>query len=177
MIVEKYTAKLHRKYKRKFSNLTYLFLTISLTKTNVLVLFGRQEIIQRAEDRKADQTAHAQLVQSNYKESLARHEYAAQHPAYADGRVWWETGHDGALALKRRLGKYCSSVEDYLKIGNHIIRLWPSLISDIHLLVIWRRRDCIVNEDGHIASTVFCTCFIFNWQLKCKVIWIFQSER
>lgn len=88
MIVEKYTAKLRRKYKRKFSNLTYLFLTISLTKTNVLVLFGRQEIIQRAEDRKADQTAHAQLVQSNYKESLARHEYAAQHPAYADGRVW-----------------------------------------------------------------------------------------
>lgn len=48
----------------------------------------RQEMIQRAEDRKADQTAHAQLVQSNYKESLARHEYAAQHPAYADGRVW-----------------------------------------------------------------------------------------
>lgn len=48
----------------------------------------RQEMIQRAEGRKADQTAHAQLVQSNYNESLARHEYAAQHPAYADGRVW-----------------------------------------------------------------------------------------
>jgi len=45
-------------------------------------------MIQRAEDRKAGQTAHAQLVQSNYEESLARHEYAAQHPAYADGRVW-----------------------------------------------------------------------------------------
>lgn len=49
---------------------------------------ARQEMNQRAEDRKADQTAHAQLVQSNYSESLARHEYAAQHPAYADGRVW-----------------------------------------------------------------------------------------
>lgn len=49
----------------------------------------RQEMIQRAEGRKADQTAHAQLVQSNYDESLVRHEYAAQHPAYADGRVWW----------------------------------------------------------------------------------------
>jgi len=48
----------------------------------------RQEMIQRAEGRKADQTAHAQLVQMNYNESLARHEYAAQHPAYADGRVW-----------------------------------------------------------------------------------------
>ena len=48
----------------------------------------RREMIQRAEGRKADQTAHAQLVQSNYNESLARHEYAAQHPAYADGRVW-----------------------------------------------------------------------------------------
>lgn len=45
-------------------------------------------MIQRAEDRKADQTARAQLVQSNYQDSLARHEYAAQHPAYADGRVW-----------------------------------------------------------------------------------------
>lgn len=45
-------------------------------------------MIQRAEGRKADQTAHAQLVQMNYSESLARHEYAAQHPAYADGRVW-----------------------------------------------------------------------------------------
>lgn len=52
------------------------------------MFFFRQEMIQRAEDRKADQTAHAQLVQSNYNESLARHEYAAQHPAYADGRVW-----------------------------------------------------------------------------------------
>lgn len=51
-------------------------------------------MIQRAEDRKADQTAHAQLVQSNYNESLARHEYAAQHPAYADGRVWWGPGGD-----------------------------------------------------------------------------------
>ena len=49
---------------------------------------SRQEMIQRAEGRKADQTAHAQLIQSNYNESLARHEYAAQHPAYADGRVW-----------------------------------------------------------------------------------------
>ena len=49
---------------------------------------SRQEMIQRAEGRKADQTAHAQLVQSNYNESLARHEYAAQYPAYADGRVW-----------------------------------------------------------------------------------------
>lgn len=49
---------------------------------------ARQEMNQRAKDRKADQTAHAQLVQSNYSESLARHEYAAQHPAYADGRVW-----------------------------------------------------------------------------------------
>ncbi|XP_078360294.1 uncharacterized protein LOC144644637 isoform X1 [Oculina patagonica] len=49
---------------------------------------ARQEMIQRAEDRKADQTVHAQLVLSNYNESLARHEYAAQHPAYADGRVW-----------------------------------------------------------------------------------------
>jgi len=49
---------------------------------------AREEMIQRAEDRKAGQTAHAQLVQSNYEESLARHEYAAQHPAYADGRVW-----------------------------------------------------------------------------------------
>ena len=48
----------------------------------------RQEMIQRAEGRKVDQTAHAQLVQSNYDQSLARHEYAAQHPAYADGRVW-----------------------------------------------------------------------------------------
>lgn len=48
----------------------------------------RQQMIQRAEGRKADQTAHAQLVQMNYNESLARHEYAAQHPAYADGRVW-----------------------------------------------------------------------------------------
>lgn len=43
---------------------------------------------QRAEDRKADRTANAELVQSNYKESLACHEYSAQHPAYADGRVW-----------------------------------------------------------------------------------------
>lgn len=49
---------------------------------------ARQEMNQRARDRKADQTVHAQLVQSNYSESLARHEYAAQHPAYADGRVW-----------------------------------------------------------------------------------------
>lgn len=43
---------------------------------------------QRAEDRKADRTANAELVQSNYKESLARHEHSAQHPAYADGRIW-----------------------------------------------------------------------------------------
>lgn len=56
----------------------------------------RQEMIQRAEGRKADQTAHAQLVQSNYNESLARHEYAAQHPAYADGRVWW-AGAEGPI--------------------------------------------------------------------------------
>ncbi len=60
----------------------------------ILFFLFRQEMIQRAEDRKADQTAHAQLVQSNYNVSLARHEYAAQHPAYADGRVWWGAGKD-----------------------------------------------------------------------------------
>lgn len=54
---------------------------------------------QRARDRKADQTVHAQLVQSNYSESLARHEYAAQHPAYADGRVWWGTSDDENIVL------------------------------------------------------------------------------
>lgn len=54
---------------------------------------------QRARDRKADQTVHAQLVQSNYSESLARHEYAAQHPAYADGRVWWGTSDDKNIVL------------------------------------------------------------------------------
>ena len=59
-------------------------------------------MIQRAEGRKADQTAHAQLVQSNYNESLARHEYAAQHPAYADGRVWW-TGTECPIKTERPL--------------------------------------------------------------------------
>lgn len=59
----------------------------------------RQEMNQRARDRKADQTVHAQLVQSNYSESLARHDYAAQHPAYADGRVWWGTSDDKNIVL------------------------------------------------------------------------------
>lgn len=68
-------------------------------------LFRREEMIQRAEDRKAGQTAHAQLVQSNYEESLARHEYAAQHPAYADGRVWWGPGYNKEKMFVDRLFK------------------------------------------------------------------------
>lgn len=61
---------------------------------------------QRARDRKADQTVHAQLVQSNYSESLARHEYAAQHPAYADGRVWWGTSDDKNIVLLLHLKRF-----------------------------------------------------------------------
>ena len=46
------------------------------------------EMAQRLVDRKGEQATHATLIQANYEETQARHQYAAQHPAYADGRVW-----------------------------------------------------------------------------------------
>jgi hypothetical protein len=38
--------------------------------------------------RKADEAEKAAIIQAKFAESSARHEYAAQHPAYADGRIW-----------------------------------------------------------------------------------------
>lgn len=48
----------------------------------------RQEMVLRDVMRKADEAEKAAIIQAKFAESSARHEYAAQHPAYADGRIW-----------------------------------------------------------------------------------------
>ena len=63
-------------------------LTGNISRNRFILPHLRLEIMQRSVDRKEEQTIHATLVQANYEETQARHQYAAQHPAYADGRVW-----------------------------------------------------------------------------------------
>ena len=68
----------------------------------------------RMNERRKDEMAHQILIQESYRESQERHAYRLAHPAYADGRIWWNKSITAISCQDAQINVVCVVVNKYV---------------------------------------------------------------